>query len=105
MQILMCDTYITDWSGPDCTVPKQYVHSGSQPHACTVSQQYACTLPQPHACTVPQVLAYTVQCRCYPGVNDLDEFDCEEGDTVTLENPAYDKSFSNKGFEVHINHL
>ncbi|KAL0052980.1 hypothetical protein WJX82_010854 [Trebouxia sp. C0006] len=35
--------------------------------------------------------------RCYPGVNDLDEFDCEEGDTVTLENPAYDNSFSHKG--------
>ncbi|DBA82764.1 TPA: hypothetical protein ACH3X1_006992 [Trebouxia sp. C0004] len=34
--------------------------------------------------------------RCYPGVNDLDEFDCEEGNTVTLENPAYDNSFSNK---------
>ncbi|KAL0037327.1 hypothetical protein WJX79_002232 [Trebouxia sp. C0005] len=40
--------------------------------------------------------------RCYPGVNDLDEFDCEEGDTVTLENPAYDNSFSNKGFKANL---
>jgi len=32
-------------------------------------------------------------------VHDLDEGD--EDDTVTMENPAYDNSFSHKGFKVH----
>lgn len=36
--------------------------------------------------------------RCYPGLHDLDE--ANEADTVTVENPAYDKSFSHKSFKV-----